>query len=205
MAVNDLYQLTSVQTYLGQQVLNVFVYKCVGIGTSTDLPGSLRDVFRTFIRDFCNAIQSDQLEYVGQVIVNLDDDAEFGVFSDSTLGADGGDGLPPYACYSFRLNRTTRAVRNGQKRIGGVPETRQANGVPTAAALTQLNLIAGSLGTILVEPITGASFEPRILHRATIAGVGGATATTPRADYAISNAVFTGISTQNTRKFGHGA
>lgn len=205
MATGDLYELTDVQILEGQQVLNVYHYTQVAEATVGTNVVALQNAWTTFILVPLVLVQSVHVEHVGYKVVNLDNPDEFGLQVATATGNVSGEALPPFCAWSFRLNRATRLVRNGQKRIGGVPESFNDGGVATGAALTLLPAVAIAMGALITDTISGASFTPRIVHKATEAGPGGSPPATPRADYAVASAEYTRISTQNTRKFGRGA
>ena len=205
MAVGDIYQYTVVQELEGQQVLNVYHYICRAVGTATNIPIALETVFNTIMIGAIKPIQTTDLKYRGAIIINLDNPDEFISGSLTATGDVAPDTMPPFVTWAFRLNRASRSVRNGQKRIGGVPEQFVTLGVATPLALTYLEVLAPLFSAILVEPTTGATFEPRILHRATAEGPGGTPPATPRADYAVASSQYVSVSSQNSRKFGHGA
>lgn len=205
MATGDLWQLIDVQTYQAQQVLNVYYFKQLAnpsVGTSL---AALGTAFVNIYLPVILPLQHDLLRHTDVIITNLDNEDEFVTAPTGFDGEVAGDGMPPFVSWGFRFNRSSRLVRNGAKRIGGVPESLTNNGLPSVAAGILLNTLAALFGTILIEPTTGASFEPRIVHRATDAGPGGDPPATPRADYAVSSVVFTTVTTQNSRKFFHGA
>jgi hypothetical protein len=205
MATGDLYRVVDVQTLLGQQVLNVYFYKCIAAGSAPSLPTTLFGLMYENILTDMFTVQSSQLTHNGGIITNEDNDDEFATVPTSDTGTISGDVMPPFVAWAIRLNRASRAVRNGQKRIGGVPESLVVDGVAASSILSTLTGIAVSMATILTDPVSGAAFEPRIVHRHTDAGPGGDPPETPRADYGITSGVFVGVSSQNSRKFGHGA
>lgn len=205
MAIGDIYELIDIQILAGQQVLNVYHYKQLADPTIGTPIAALEGAFYTFIQSLAMPAQSTSLAHLGYRVTNLDNPDEFDVLVSTETGQVAGDCLPPFCAWAFRLNRATRSVRNGQKRVGGVPEAFQVNGVETAAAEALLVPLGIAMGAIITEPVSGGSFQPRILHKATEAGPGGVPPATPRADYAISSGQYTRLSTQNTRKFGRGA
>lgn len=205
MATGDLYELTDIQTLEGQQVLNVYHYKQVSEPTSGTSILALGDAFYTFVQLPMFSVQTEFLQHVGLRIINLDNPDEFALVTEGETGTVPGETLPPFCSWAFRYNRSSRLVRNGQKRIGGVPEGFNDNGVATGTALTLLPLLAIGMGALITDTVTTASFTPRIVHKATDAGPGGDPPATVRADYAVASVEYTRISTQNTRKFGRGA
>lgn len=198
MATGDLYQLIDVQSQSGQQVLNVYYYKQVSEGTATNQVLALASAFESTLMGPIRDVQSIVVIHDHYQIINTDNTAEFGNVSTGEDGNIGGDVLPPFVAYSFRWNRVDRAVRNGQKRIAGVPENFQNGGVATAAAEILLDVLATLMGNNITDPTTEAIFRPQIVHRS----VPGVPIYTP---YNVGSVEYTRISSQNTRKFGRGA
>jgi len=205
MATGDLWKLIDVQEFEAQQVLNVYYFKQLANPSTGTSIAALETAFVNIYIPVITALQSDLIRHTGLLTENLDNPDEFGTPATGYDGLLSGDAMPPFVTWSFRLNRTTRLVRNGQKRIGGLSEASVSAGLPVSGMATAIAAYETLVAAILIEPVTGASFEPRIVHRATDAGPGGDPPATPRADYAIASATFTTVSTQNSRKFFHGA
>lgn len=205
MAVGDIYQAIDVQELFGQQVLNVYHYKMLTAPSTGLAVNALYRAMDSIINGVLVLLQSSQLKHTGWAMTNLDDDSEFALIPTNYFASGPADAMPPFVAYSFRYNRDSRAVRNGQKRYAGVCESFVDSGVLTSVPLVNADALAVLLQGPLTDVLTGAIFQPRILHRATTAGVGGATSTTPRADYGVASVQYVRVSSQNTRKFGHGA
>lgn len=195
------YQLTLNQAFnttAGDLIQNVFFYENVGVAQNAEL---LATAFEDQVLDNIATIQSAAIKINSIQVINLDDPLDYFVLAPTTPaeGAVTGDCLPQFVCWSFRLNRVSRSVRNGQKRIAGVPETLQVNGVAVAGASTDLTALADAMGTNLTD-VSGANYTPRIGRRP-LPGH-------PLSDtvlFAVRNVNYVRISTQNSRKTGHGA
>jgi hypothetical protein len=141
--------------------------------------------------------QSTSIQHFQYEVTNLDNPLEFGTFSNATFGTVSSEALPPFVAWAFRLNRASRSVRNGQKRIGGVPESLQVNGEATSGALSLLNLGATALGNDITAISPNGTWRPRIAHRL-------GTVPETYTPYPMVGASYRAISSQNTRKFGRG-
>lgn len=99
--------------------------------------------------------------------------------------------MPAHLAYSFTYNRSRTDTRSGGKRIGGLAETSQTGGLPTAVTLINLGSLEGALESMLSDGTD--NFRPRVLgKRAGLLGL-----------YfnPVSSVNFLGITSQNTRKF----
>lgn len=199
MSSGDVFLLTDAQIYVAADpnpILNVYAYR------QTSGTGDSEALVTQFITDVLPDIVGVQSVAMGHSMisaVNLDDPTDFfetAVGSEIGTGTQAGDCLPRYNCFSFIYRRTTREVRNGWKRIAGVPESAQVNGVVTNAGfISALAMLAVTLG----EPIVGEGadvWNPRILRRENP----DHTPAVLRADFAVSVVNFVGLSTQNSRK-----
>jgi len=198
MSVGDIWQIIDKQAYLSQVCLNVYYVEETTSATSGPAPADVVNSFRNSVVDNMLPVQSNLLEHIEYTAINLTDPTQFGVFAFAEPGAVGGDGLPPFCAWAFKFQRTTRVVRNGQKRIAGIPESQTLNGIPTTEALALLNALAsGMVGPYVSEEPDG-SYTPRIRH---------ALGTDPEtfSYHPVADVSFTRVSTQNSRKFGHGA
>lgn len=202
MASGSRYKLTLTQTLFEQTLQNVFFYEQFG-GTLTRAQ-SLFDAFDLEVLTDLKTIQSDELTYDSIAIENVDDPSDFYIAAPVINGGGNqtGEVLPPYACYAFRYNRTTMAVRNGQKRFGGVPEAANANGVLDATYNTAVANVETALGDDITDGTTNPQYRPKIAHRVFD------TDTPPNlidyTFYGIASVQYVRLSTQNTRKFGRG-
>lgn len=198
MSLGDRYQLTDGQLYLGQACLNVYYYQQLSttLGNAQNLVESfIGNVFPELI-----ACQNVGLTHIVVTAINLDDPTDFGLVvptSDFT-GLQTGAGAPPFVCAAFRYNRASRAVRNGQKRIGGQSEISQGDGVIDSEDLHLYTDLATQLGNHIGDG-AGTEYKPVIMRKTVIAGV------TTYTEFDLTSVTFTRISTQNTRKFGRGS
>ena len=200
MALGDRYRLDDLQTYLSQGCLNIYFYKWISGsgGGAADLIAAWEDAMLDPITD----IQVASLTHVAIQSINVDDVTDYGLDVPVTnnVGNNSGQGMPPFVCWAFRYNRATRAVRNGQKRIPGVPESGVEDGVASSGSLDALAGVATAMAGTLVSDAL-CHYEPRIMRRVFDPGTGITTYT----DFPISGVIYTRVSSQNTRKFGRGS
>jgi len=194
------YEILDGQELFGQDVLNVYYYKQVlgSGGTAADLKAA----YQGYMYPVLQAVQSVGLAHVAIAVRNLDDPTDFVIelVFPQVLGTVTGDSMPPFVAWAFRMNRTQLNVRNGWKRIGGVPEAGQNGGIPIAGYTPLLDDVAVTMGANLVS--AGVTFEPRIMRKTVTPGPPKITTYT---DFPMGTVQFTSISTQNTRKFGRGS
>lgn len=203
MASGDRYQLVLIQKYGGAAGVtcdNVFSYEQTnGVGDAT----TLLNTFAVSVMDDILSIQSSAITNVQISCINLDNLSDYDTLPDGSPGsASAGDTLPPYATWTFRYVRATRAVKDGRKAFSGIPETNQINGIALGTYLGTLDNVATALGQTLTEISTGSSWEPRIWRRPGTYKSGVVAA--PGLFYPIAGVVYSSISTQNTRKYGRG-
>jgi len=202
MAVGDHFQLTlrSTDSINHLDVQNVFAYEQT---FSTQGANALVVGFVDNVLPYIAAILSNATVFVDIVCINLDDLSDYVT---QTLGGDGdvgGDAMPPFVAFEFEYVRTTRAVNNGRKSFGLVPESSVANGVAVAGVVTALETLEGALLGPLTETISGAIYKPMIWRRPGTYSSG--TVSAPGAFFDVADVNYRAISTQNTRKIGRGS
>lgn len=199
MSDGNVYTLTDEQIYVvsdANVALNIYCYKQIsGSGGAKELS----DSWQATILPLIVAFQSVAVGHQTVTVINLDNDADFNVqfpASEVGTGTQTGDCLPRYNAFKFFYVRSTRASRNGWKRIMGIPESVQVNGVVTnGGEITALEACAAAMATGLVDG-SGNGWLPKILRRAQP----DHTPPIDRADFAIDDVVWDGITTQNSRK-----
>lgn len=183
--------------------LNVFHYDVLTIEGAWTLAASGQQVADGWAAhmdlDWSNAI-STWGTVVGMKINNRSMALEFweGEFTTPIEGAVSGQTMPPFCAWGFKYQRTTKATRNGAKRIMPVSEDDVLNGVPIETAVIRCNQLAEALAdTIAItwEGVFGLTIEPIIVRKDT----GFGDIRNP-----ISGVTFERLTTQNTRKLGRG-
>lgn len=205
MATNQVYSLKVTGVMLNQQVINQYHYLCTNGGTEPGVTiaqqlvdGWFENVWPilrliqsatyslTTIQSFCYAEPLDWFERVGIV----------------ATGSVGGEVLPPFVAWSFRYIRAAVGQRYGYKRIAGVAEVMQANGVISSTAVTAVNNAATALGMgvegALGSVPTDADFIPFVASRPLLIGFD------PNG-YSALGCQYREITSQSSRKFGRGA
>lgn len=175
-----------------RQLLNVFWYEGAAGGVATDVANAfIADV----LPDIRN-VQTDDVVYDRIVVEELNDVADFAEVSIVSSGAIVGTALPAFIALGFRLNRTTRLTRHGQKRFAGIAESDIEN--ESVVGTTNTNIPALETALAQVISLAGGDYQPvimeRVLNEVTqVYEISGNTNN-------VASAQFTGVTTQNTRK-----
>lgn len=202
VAVGDIIRLDVKQIYqIGAfiEMHNVFFYEVAtltGSLTLFDDGAELGVDWDSAIGTKIRATQHSLLYYNSIKLDNCTDPDDFGayIYPDAVTGGASGEPAPSFNAWSFELIRTTRATRNGSKRIGGISDgwttgnTVYTTFIPTmtACALALQDPFAWTNGT------ASAGLRPVITR---MPGVG----LTPLAVNRVNDAVFRKVSTQRTR------
>jgi len=173
MALSDIYELTLAQLYGagGERLLTKWYYQKAGSGESaSDLAEHFFGTGSMLAR--LNAFQSTKIVNETVRVINLGDLADFADVTLTGGGALATDAAPAFCAVGFTLKLDTRAVRPGSKRIPGVSEADQADGIiVNAGVITDINLAAVQMA----EDIAGDSAElyrPVVLKRVHIVEAG---------------------------------
>lgn len=209
MADGSIYEFHLNQTLFGQVVKNVFHYQSRGASDPTNTLGEIAVAWGTGMIAAVSNVQCSNVEYVSIYIRHLAGDMdEATVPLSATTGAVVGDCLPPHDAFAFRFNRTSTLTRHGQKRIAGVPEGAQDDGVALAGGVTtSLEAAAAQMEHIIVAAdglSIGSELWPVIYSKylnGELRGevVGGVFVPMPISNL-VSSVQYVRISTQNTRK-----
>jgi len=201
IAVNDLIQVTDSQSYLGQQLLNIYFYKCTAVGsTPADALEDFSVEFNDTVIGSVAAVQVDSLNHTSRTYKNLTNGVDF--FVDTTVipgavAATTTDILPSFVSLGFMLLRSTLSVRNGYKRFGGLSEQFVQGNVSVYPA-PDIAEIEENLAFVMTT-VDGSEFTPVIVKRP-IPDPGEGDAITS----IVASAQFRSVGTQNTRKSGRG-
>lgn len=155
MAVGDVYEVIDVQDLFGQEVQNVYFY--LQEAAFIPLAGSIAQALaEEFVEEFIPLIaltQAVNIMHVEVRVRNLFDPTDAGIAVTGVIGeqADTGGILPSFNAWGLQFNTDNASVRPGAKRIAGIAEINQNNGVPTPGMIDALN----DLGDALAAPITG--------------------------------------------------
>jgi hypothetical protein len=169
MSIGDRYLLTLRGEHLpsGSANQNAFVYEMTaGLGGADQL----NNAFSAGIVPLISAVTSDQYNMIDEYTINLDDPADFDTLPESTTGGTSGDYLPIFNAWEFEYTRTTRAINNGRKSIGIIPENLSTNGEATSGALTNLGTLATALQGVITSFAGVATFTNCQITGAAAAG-----------------------------------
>jgi hypothetical protein len=189
------------QVYLAQEVINRYWYRLDS--TSTPDLTALEVSFENTVLNGVSAVQVAQLTHVDVTIINHSNPESFGTF---TSDIDGElvttDLLPPFCAVGVRLNRASREIRNGQKRIAGLGENSQIDGIFTSSFITLLVAELGVLNSTLTESIRNY-FPVVVRNKPTEAdpGIDPQDASTWRYSTFTGVTIKNAVTTQNSRKF----
>jgi len=131
--------------------------------------------------------------------------------SANDLGVAPGEGLPPYATWTFKYVRPSFSFRHGYKRFSGISETDQNSGFPASGVLTRLNTAAASLSAFIAAMTQDVDGNPDTVVTDTLAipvvlqRIVNGDPINPINVANVSDVVFTKIGSQNSRKYGVGS
>jgi len=183
-----------------QSIQNVFAYELT-VG-----PGGANALATGFIANtlpLIATVVSAQTFYDDAVVINLDDPTDYATVAISGPGSVGGDSMPTFCAWDFEYIRTSRIVNNGRKSIGMIGEASQVGGLPTSGTATDLAALADALGDTQLATAGLSEWEPKIFRRPGTYASGVVAA--PGQFFDVADVVFRRLSTQNTRKTGHGS
>lgn len=188
--MGDTFLLKDKYMYLGEDMQNSYYYEVgAGSGSSQDL----NEAFVDTILPKIVAIQHTGCVHGSIETYNLSNPTDFHslTLTSGNQGTVTGEGMPKWDAYKYKVARATRAVRNGAKRIGGLPEGGINNGVVSGTLLTACQ----SLAEFLSGDLDGgsASYTLRIPQ----GSFGGSFIPVPQP---ISGVEFIGLTTQSSRK-----
>lgn len=201
MNVGDVLRVTACGKVLGEQMCNV-IYLVVATWTGETTPQEAFEAWVLGYMEDAARLQTSDAEWNFASFSNVTTDQNYGDFvvEPPIVGDSEDHCMPPYVALSFRQNRNTKATRHGYKRISGLPESAQSNGILTLDPTYQsaVSQFAATVGLPVGGP--GWSFRPVIAGRTPSGGV----------DFARINSVASvspqpELTTQNTRKYGRGS
>lgn len=173
VSIANIYQLVDRQRFpTGELIENVYFYSDEsGAGSAEDLSLAFNnDMLTGIIRD----VQSIQLEHVSINVQSLGDPADFYIrVLSGAFGVETPDCMPAHDAVNFTLRTSSRAVRPGSKRIGGLPDftSYYTNGqVTDAARLVLYNDIRVAMATIVNA--TAVDYSPIIVKRVFVPAAG---------------------------------
>lgn len=194
-SVGDVIRIRGCQELVGQSLCNIFYY-LVAVWTGN---ASLEDVLIRFTSDVAEeiaSVQTDDLEWVGIFIDNMNDPDEFSENGVSFFGQAVAESMPQYVAAGVQLVRTTKATRHGAKRIAGIGEDQWLDGAFTPS-VGLIQSLQDACEHVLVKNVGGTN-EMTLVPVIVGTGIDG------RPDPAITNIVRSAFlrrgTTQNSRK-----
>lgn len=191
MSLNDRFKVIDYQTYQGKEVTNVYWYQQI---SSTGSAEKLVDAFIATMLPALLTIQNLGVEHYQVEALNFDNEADFHSegLTTSNTGSRTGDGLPSFVAWGFKLNRPTRAIRSGAKRVVGVSESDQNNGVVAAGFDDDVANVADVMASVIGDTELG-EYQPQIVTISPLTGL-------IINDVGINSASYMRITSQNSRK-----
>jgi hypothetical protein len=198
--LGDLLQLVDNQSYLGQQVLNVYYYRVTAtLGLADPYLADLNSYWEDNVLDPIIQIQGDGLVHQSREWRNISNGTDLFVESTAVPGANSvaeSSELPSYVSLGFLLQRESLATRNGYKRFAGLTENFVEGNTWTGSTTSIDNIETALAGDLNIGILAVA--EPVIVKRPIVVPVGSYIYSS------IGAASFRGLGTQNTRKAGRG-
>ncbi len=204
--VGDILQFTDVQTYLNQQILNVYHFEVTVLGSAVDYQ-DMADAFQTQYVLEIQALQSNSLMHTSTIIKNLTNGLDIFEDPSSILGTDTATPGPSFAALQFRLLRATALTRHGAKRIGGLTEAIIDGNNINVAFTNPINDVATVMAAgVVVSASTDESFtlKPVIVGRYPAGDPNAGQLDLSKVND-VASAQFVRLTTQTTRRAGRGA
>lgn len=206
LAVNDLIQITDVQTLYGQSVLNVYHYRMVALEPLVDY-NDLDVAFDSIVLSVVETCQSGAVTHTRLIIQNLTNGLDIYEGIHSETGDRAANAASSILAYGFRLNRTTALTRHGHKRIAGVDEGDLVGNDPVALFKTSnLDLAATAFAADIVR--TGTVDHDLVAEPVIIGRFPQGHAQAGQLDLSkvnpVASAQFIRVTSQTTRRAGRG-
>lgn len=166
LAVNDFIQIVDSQTYLSQDVINVYWYRCTAsVGAGADYLTLLLQQFANDVIQPLRVIQNPRFIHVSLAAKNYSNHIDIALVTVNQGGVRVSDperDLPSWVQASFYLSRTSGAVQPGGKRIAGLCDE-DVNGNNWASPITPLVAIEAAL-IAPIQPIPTVNYVPVIVR-----------------------------------------
>lgn len=178
-----------------QEIINIFYY---GTTAAPASHAALEASFKTVLYPTWKLIVTANYSFKEITIQEVLGGSAFTIFPETDIGSISDQNLPPHDAWAFTYVRGGLGERNGYKRICAVPETFQDGGSFTPSAKTARDNFAAALASDLNDGVN--AWHPTI-RRDMINHV----VQIPPKWFSISYVKGSDfVSTQNSRKFGHG-
>lgn len=171
--LGDLYEITDRQTLYGQEVLNVYQYRQIVnfVTTEDNIATVLKNNWSSQILPSIVAVQAGDLTHNNITVKNLfnsDDYVSEDINVPGTYQAASAPSLPSFDAYSFTARGTGLTVKPGGKRLAGVTQVVQTDGVITSSDFLALLATTAAkmktsvtVGTVIMD----ATFQPVLVKR----------------------------------------
>lgn len=203
--VDDVIQITDVQTFQSQLMLNVYHYRVVSFDAGTGYV-DFAQAFELLIAGEIATVQTVDVNHSMVIVKNLTNEIDIW---EEPADIDGvtaqGDNMPSFVALSFRLIRSSGLTRHGAKRIGGLDEgSISGNGIAAGLA-DEVAAIETALGSPLMREGTSADFvlQPVIVGRYPSGGPNAGQFDLSKVND-VAAAQFIRVSSQTTRRAGRG-
>lgn len=195
-------------SFYGVDVENVYTYQ-----RGTGITAGAQQLAEEWVEQVLPAIQAFQVpECVTTQVYVFDlfeiSDSYTIPLNSAGTGTSLGEGMPPYVAAGFLLQRHSAVTRNGAKRIAGIGEAVQENGIfQGGTPLGLLQDVADAIGSAILGVLDAEWFLPVIIKRILDGDsyrmpTTAAEATVNAVDDVVYNVE---VTTQNSRKFGVGS
>lgn len=206
LAVGNIIQITDVQSFLSQQLLNVYFYRVVSFEAQVTLQ-DIAQQFETLGMAVVADVQSTSVLHSMAIVKNLSNGIDIfeepaNIPGERTTA----ENMPSFVALGFRLIRSSGTTRHGSKRIGGIAEEATSGNTIVAGYSTYLTNVTNFMGGHLLRTGTvdeDFDLEPVIVGRIPVGSVGAGELNLSVIN-PVSSAQYIRVTTQTTRRAGRG-
>lgn len=206
IAVGDILQITDVQALSLNQLLNVYTYEVMELGSAVEYADIANTFQGTVVEEVCLQ-QVNILVHTGTVIRNLTNGLDLFEEITSRQGDVNSEAMPNFVALAFRLVRSNLLTRHGQKRIGGIGEVSIAGNIVNPASMVSVIAMAAAIGSDLT--VDSGGDEDFVLRPVIVGRFPEGSPSAGQYDLSKVNPVaqcsFIRVTTQTTRRAGRGS
>lgn len=206
IALNNILQFTAVQSFLGQQLLNVYHYEVSALSGTLTLEECAQAFEAQVIAEIID-LQSTSLQYTFVIAKDLTDGVDIWEEPVAYAGTDPTSALAPsFESIGFRLVRSTGITRHGSKRIGGLGDNTVSGNTIAAgvsAAVAAAETAMGAVVSVVGGSGTG-DLSPVIVGRYPIGHVDAGELDLSKIN-PVASVKAIRVTTQTTRRAGRGS
>jgi hypothetical protein len=210
LVVGNILKLTDTQFYLNQLVENIYFYRVDEVPTPPEGVGLYEYIasrFSVIVATPAARLQHNALFHKIIRVDNLSNGIDFFELAVSLQGQVAGEGASSFEALNFVLRRSTKATRNGSKRLGGLSEA-STNANSFVGSASDLAVFEAALASpLLTSDATPDPFATPVIvgRQKTINDEGKEVYVLDLAKLnPIQSAGYTAVSTQRSRKLGKG-